>query len=115
MPKPILSADSHITEPPDTYVDRIEPRYRDRAPHMVRHDTMGDLFVIDGPTSIVRRNLATGASSPVSSGGLFTDLSDVAVEWDGRTEAGKVAAAGVYFLRLKSESGSSHRKLLRLE
>ena len=29
---PIISADSHITEPPNTYVDYIDPAYRDRAP-----------------------------------------------------------------------------------
>ena len=32
MAKPIISADSHVTEPPDTYVDRIDRRFRDRAP-----------------------------------------------------------------------------------
>ena len=29
---PIISADSHITEPPDTYTARIDARFRDRAP-----------------------------------------------------------------------------------
>jgi len=48
MAKPIISADSHITEPPRTYLDRIDPRFRDRAPHVVRDPTRGDLFVIDG-------------------------------------------------------------------
>jgi hypothetical protein len=33
-PRPI-SADSHITEPPDCYRAHIEPNYRDRAPHIV--------------------------------------------------------------------------------
>ena len=27
---PVISADSHITEPPNTYVDYIDPAYRDR-------------------------------------------------------------------------------------
>ena len=31
----IISADSHITEPPDTYIDYIDPAYRDRAPQMI--------------------------------------------------------------------------------
>ena len=30
--RPIISADSHITEPPGTYVDRIDHKFRDRAP-----------------------------------------------------------------------------------
>ena len=29
--KPIISADSHITEPPGTYVDRIDRRFRDHV------------------------------------------------------------------------------------
>ena len=30
IPGPIISADSHITEPPGTYLDRIDPAFRDR-------------------------------------------------------------------------------------
>ena len=45
---PIISADSHITEPPDCYVDRIDPRYRDRSPHLVDGGERGDVFVIPG-------------------------------------------------------------------
>ncbi|MDO8431158.1 MAG: amidohydrolase family protein, partial [Candidatus Binatus sp.] len=46
MQKPIISADSHIAEPPGTYVDRIDRKYKDTAPHMVRDDKLGDIFVI---------------------------------------------------------------------
>lgn len=35
MTKPIISADSHITEPPDTYTARIDRRFKDRAPPVV--------------------------------------------------------------------------------
>jgi hypothetical protein len=34
MAKPIISADSHITEPPNTYIDRIDAKFRDRAPRV---------------------------------------------------------------------------------
>jgi predicted TIM-barrel fold metal-dependent hydrolase len=45
--RPCISADSHVTEPGDTYVDRIDPRYRDRAP-VLRHDpVMGATMFID--------------------------------------------------------------------
>src|SRR6266481_219755 len=44
----IISADSHITDPPNTYVDRIDAKFRDRAPHVVRDSKRGDLFVIEG-------------------------------------------------------------------
>ncbi len=46
--KPCISADSHITEPPNCYVDYIDPKFKDIAPKMVRHETKGDLFVIEG-------------------------------------------------------------------
>src|SRR3989441_7182910 len=36
---PLISADSHIVEPPDLYSSRIEPKFRDRAPRMERHRT----------------------------------------------------------------------------
>src|SRR5256886_14539552 len=46
MPKPPISADSHITEHPDTYRKYIDPALRDRAPHLVHDDAGGDLYVI---------------------------------------------------------------------
>jgi len=35
----LISADSHIVEPPDLYTSRIEPRFRDRAPRLERRKT----------------------------------------------------------------------------
>ena len=32
--KPIISADSHVMEPPGTYIDRIAHKYRDTAPQV---------------------------------------------------------------------------------
>ena len=48
MTKRPISADSHVTEPPNCYVDYIDPAWRERAPRVVRHETQGDLYVIDG-------------------------------------------------------------------
>src|SRR5438093_11542013 len=48
----LISADSHIVEPPDLYTNRIEPRFRDRAPRMERMETPAgrkyDAWFIDG-------------------------------------------------------------------
>jgi len=48
----LISADSHIVEPPDLYTNRIEPRFRDRAPRMERVETPRgrkyDAWFIDG-------------------------------------------------------------------
>jgi len=43
----------------------------------------GEIFVIDTPTSIVRRNLATGTDTPIASGGDLNDLSDIAIDFAG--------------------------------
>ncbi|MGH7932142.1 MAG: amidohydrolase family protein [Candidatus Binataceae bacterium] len=48
MSKPVLSADSHVTEPADLYAKRMDQRFKERAPHMVHDDRRGDLYVIDG-------------------------------------------------------------------
>jgi len=48
----LISADSHIVEPPDMYAGRIEAKFRDRAPKMERRKTPNgreyDAWVIDG-------------------------------------------------------------------
>ncbi|MGI9579310.1 MAG: hypothetical protein ACR2OH_14010, partial [Microthrixaceae bacterium] len=43
-----VSADSHVTEPPDCYADYIDPAFRDRAPYIEHHPERGDLYVIPG-------------------------------------------------------------------
>lgn len=61
---PVISADSHITEPPDTYVDRIDPAFRDRAPRLVDGGPdVGDLFVVDGMRPVAM-GLVAAAGKP---------------------------------------------------
>ena len=31
----LISADSHVSEPPDLWTSRVDKRYRDRAPRLV--------------------------------------------------------------------------------
>jgi predicted TIM-barrel fold metal-dependent hydrolase len=64
MSYPIISADSHITEPANTYVDHIESRWKDRAPRMERRDGMGDVFVVDGMAKPVPMGLVAAAGKP---------------------------------------------------
>jgi predicted TIM-barrel fold metal-dependent hydrolase len=62
---PVISADSHITEPPDTYVDRIDPKWRDQAPHLeFMGEEVGDLFVIPGMKTPVPMGLVAAAGKP---------------------------------------------------
>ncbi len=43
----VLSADSHVLEPPDLWTTRMEAKFRDKAPHVVKdfEDRKGDFFV----------------------------------------------------------------------
>jgi predicted TIM-barrel fold metal-dependent hydrolase len=74
-----ISADSHVTEPPDTYLDRIDPRFRDRAPRIHHDDTLGDVMLIDNGQSLVPYWLVAAAGRPadevrLDSGKRFDDL-----------------------------------------
>ena len=46
----IVSSDSHVIEPPDLWTSRAEPRFRDRAPRIVRMEDGDDYWVCDGKT-----------------------------------------------------------------
>ena len=45
----VFSADSHVVEPPDVWTSRVEPRFRDRAPHIQKNvgGFEGDFFVCE--------------------------------------------------------------------
>jgi predicted TIM-barrel fold metal-dependent hydrolase len=64
MGHPILSADSHVTEPPGTYVDHIDPKWRDKAPRLVHMEGVGDVFAIDGFTRPIPMGLVAAAGKP---------------------------------------------------
>jgi predicted TIM-barrel fold metal-dependent hydrolase len=64
FPFPVISADSHITEPPDCYSAHIDPAYRDRAPHMVTDEQRGDMFVIPGMSRPIAMGLVAAAGKP---------------------------------------------------
>ena len=43
----LISADSHINEPPDLWRDRVPAKFRDRAPR-IEHFEQGDAWVMEG-------------------------------------------------------------------
>jgi predicted TIM-barrel fold metal-dependent hydrolase len=59
-----ISADSHVTEPDDTYVERIDPAFRERAPRLVHDERMGATMLIDGGWYVVPYSLIAGAGKP---------------------------------------------------
>lgn len=75
---PVISADSHITEHPDTYIKYIDPAYRDRAPRLVESEDKGALFVIDGMKRPIAMGLVAAAGKPpeelAMTGTAFADL-----------------------------------------
>ncbi|PCJ19628.1 MAG: amidohydrolase [Gammaproteobacteria bacterium] len=57
----LISADSHIVEPPDCYTKYIEPKFRDRAPTIKRDDRGNDVYVIPGMRSTIPLGLVAAA------------------------------------------------------
>jgi uncharacterized protein len=95
---PVISADSHITEPPGTYVDYIDPAWRDKAPKMVDGGKdVGDLFVIDGMKTPVPMGLVAAAGKPAEEirvmGVKFEDLHRSG--WDPQARLADQARDGV--------------------
>lgn len=78
MSYPIISADSHITEPPNTYTDYIDPKFRDVAPRMQFQEGAGDLFVIEGMKKPIFMGLVAAAGKPAEEirlkGSRFSEL-----------------------------------------
>ncbi len=75
---PVISADSHITEPPDCYIANIDPAYRDQAPNMINDPVRGDVYVVPGMKSTVPMGLVAAAGKPaeelVQEGVRFDEL-----------------------------------------
>ena len=73
-----ISADSHITEPPDCYRAHIDPKFRDVAPHIVSDAKLGDIYVVNGMKRTIPMGLVAAAGRDPSTlrmtGGRFEDL-----------------------------------------
>src|SRR6188472_1187105 len=46
-PYRLISADSHVNEPPNLWLDRVATKFRDRAPR-VEHLAEGDAWILEG-------------------------------------------------------------------
>ncbi len=78
MSFPVISADSHITEPGDTYSSRIDAKWKDKAPRIERLGDAGDFFVVDGMQKPIPLGLVAAAGKPAEeirvTGSNFEDL-----------------------------------------
>ena len=86
---PIISADSHITEPGWTYLDNIDPAFRDRAPFMTDEPGEGACFHVPGMSHKIHLGLHSSA------GRQSDQLSMKGVPFDGLHRAGWDAEARV--------------------
>lgn len=71
MLKTPISADSHIVEPPNCYTDFIDPKFRDRAPHIVETPAGGHIFHIPGVEDAIPVALLGAAGVPANELGKF--------------------------------------------
>ena len=61
IPAGIISADGHVCEPANCYVDHIDPQYRDRAPYITTLDDGTDAFIVPGMKKPVALGFIDGA------------------------------------------------------
>jgi len=91
---PVISADSHFTEPADLWLERIDPAYRDRAPHVVHGETT-DTIVCDGapmfPVGVMHGVRYHGGDVPTA--GRYADIP--ASGWDLGARLADLAVDGV--------------------
>ncbi len=64
--KGAISADSHIVEPPNCYIDHIDPKYKSIAPRVISTPGRADAFVMEGMKRVVPIGLIDGAGKTVA-------------------------------------------------
>ncbi len=63
MQQLVVSADSHVVEPADLWTDRLDRRFEDRAPRVIKDEAKGYLFLAEGVRSMaVSLVFSTGKS-----------------------------------------------------
>ena len=77
----LVSADSHIVEPPNCYTDYIDPAWRDRAPRIRRTDSGADYFEVPGMPRKVTLGL-TAAGRMTAHGQKQIDAAKADGRWD---------------------------------
>jgi predicted TIM-barrel fold metal-dependent hydrolase len=94
-PYPIISADSHFTEPADLWLRYIEPEFRDRAPHVEVHEHT-DVVVCDGapmfPVGVMHGVRWKGGETPTD--GRYADIP--ASGWQVEPRIAEIELDGVF-------------------
>ena len=61
IPAGIISADGHVCEPANCYTDFIDPKFRDRAPHIKEMDDGTEAFIVPGMRKPIQLGFVDGA------------------------------------------------------
>ena len=73
----VWSSDSHIIEPADLWEKRIDPKFRDRAPHLVHEEDMDQWYCDGVPFGVIGDNQQAGlryeAPEKLTLGGSMAD------------------------------------------
>jgi predicted TIM-barrel fold metal-dependent hydrolase len=108
----VISADSHIVEPPDLYESRIEPKFRSRAPRIERHRTRTgqeyDAWYLDGVRvgtigSVIQAGRRFEDPGSIDFLGVWEDVRKAAYEPHAMLE--ELEADGVWGACLQSSQG----------
>jgi predicted TIM-barrel fold metal-dependent hydrolase len=92
----VISADSHIVEPPDLFVETIDPAFRERAPKVIEDPELGAIWDVEG----------LGYPSVELMGGAGKTMDEIALEarfdrarqggWDPAERLADMDTTGVY-------------------
>ena len=79
LPWAVYSSDCHVIEPPDLWTSRVDRRFRDRAPRVVRYEDT-ELWVVDDEKRLAvvgiqaRRGRRFENPSGITKRGFYSDI-----------------------------------------
>ena len=72
----LISADSHINEPPNLYIDHVPAKYKERAPRM-EHLPQGDAWIIEGVPDPIHFGMNAVAGLPPEQASAWVRWEDI--------------------------------------
>ena len=89
----LVSADSHVVEPADLWTNRLDKRFRDRAPHVERGENGTDSFYCEGMYLLPPGGMSAAGKEMAPDGLTMDDVYPGAYDPDARLE--EIAVDGV--------------------
>jgi predicted TIM-barrel fold metal-dependent hydrolase len=82
LPWPVFSSDCHVIEPPDLWIARVDKRFRDRAPRVVRYEDT-ELWIVDDEKRLAVVGIQAQAGrrfqnpSAITKRGFYADIPEL--------------------------------------